>query len=221
MPAAVKLSVGLRPTGTTASVPNDKIAKLMYYLSCVLRGCGLAIIKDELLDYTSHQRLTRAQRDAVIVAAYTYSPDELLNKVIFLDDDGELCGTSQNEFFEITTAAQFLAVQEQALLGGDMRQINKIMVFRRSWLVNNYFEPMRQCEPRLKELLGLTSKHCSHCNGQTGRCACMSGCPRRGGSECMPLVVVIEEAAATSGQASQPSSPVLNEPEDCCCCCIC
>eukprot|EP00180_Rhodochaete_pulchella_P001112 Plantae.Rhodophyta-Rhodochaete_pulchella.ctg1928.p1 GENE.Plantae.Rhodophyta-Rhodochaete_pulchella.ctg1928~~Plantae.Rhodophyta-Rhodochaete_pulchella.ctg1928.p1 ORF type:complete len:473 (-),score=45.52 Plantae.Rhodophyta-Rhodochaete_pulchella.ctg1928:823-2241(-) len=203
MAAALRLSFGLREIGSTTSVPDDMIAMLMYYMACALRGCGLDIIQDELLAFKSYHRLTQVQRDAVILAAYRYSPDELLNKVIFLDDDGELCGTSLNKFFEVTAAARFLSVQQQALLGGSLRQIRKIMVFKRQWLDRYYLGPMRQCKSRLEEILSLSSKHCSHCKGERGQCACDAGCHRQGRSECVSLVSLLEDLAAMGEEHEQ------------------
>ncbi|CAF4245016.1 unnamed protein product, partial [Adineta steineri] len=89
---------GIRETGTTTSVPNNDIARCMYYLKCV---CAVIDCNDaNILRYTNYNNywiLSDSEDEIVYKLCLTLSPDEFEDKVFFESD--AMCGSSGNNFF--------------------------------------------------------------------------------------------------------------------------
>ena len=82
-------SIGIKSTGTTASVPKNCNAQLMYYLSCV-NSClpDLDAIPPRLLDYENYIKLDDEERALLFAVAYLFEPKCLNDaRVFFLVDD--------------------------------------------------------------------------------------------------------------------------------------
>lgn len=142
--------VGIKDISTTASVPNNPRAKLMYYLNCVAGVIQLDspnLIR--LRDYRNHYLLNESEIDALLALVILFSPDELSGKVFFPSED---CGGSTNQFFELNSVSQTLAVADNILIGGERKRVAKVMFFQRSWMENYYFSPIRSFQGRLQRL---------------------------------------------------------------------
>lgn len=196
----------VRKTGQRVGVPPHDVCRLSYYLRSSTLSCGVDIIVDDLVDFKNAHKLPSSRIDAIFELAVTsFKVDNLLNKTIFEDDDGSLCGDSDNEFLEITRVTSILSVQSQVLLGGKVSNVSKIMFFKPVWLKRNYYEPLQRNRARLVRHIGVTesplglvqeileavekeigekSQHCSHCKGLDGDCACKSSCPTKEKTKC-------------------------------------
>ena len=64
----------------------------------------------------------------------------LSDKVIFHNE--ELCGDS-NKFFELSVAQNRLAVTDSILIGGQRRQVQKMMLFKLGWIDTYWGAPMK------------------------------------------------------------------------------
>ena len=141
---------GMKDISRTVTVPGNSKAKLMYYLSCVktvfqLDGSTL----QRLTDYHNYHLLTDPETDALLAMVILFSPDELLGKVFFHDED---CGGGNNQFFELSAVSHMLAVTDNVLIGGERKRVAKVMFFQRSWLDTYYFTPVRSFEGRLQRM---------------------------------------------------------------------
>ena len=126
-------------TGTRTNIPSDPKAKLMYYVSCV---CSVLEMNDHegirrLRDYDRYYCLTESETDELLILCYLLSPDKLIGKCFFPDD--ELCGDSNNEFYELSEVQSRLLVTQNVTIGHQTRRVNKIMCFKMAWMRNNYF----------------------------------------------------------------------------------
>ena len=150
MAGFVAQRVGLRDISRTVTVPSNAKAKLMYYLSCVKTVIQLNDSPlQRLTDYANYHLLTDPEIDALLAMVVLFSPDELLGKVFFPDED---CGGGSNQFFELSAVSHMLAVTDNVLIGGERKRVAKVMFFKRSWLENNYFTPLRSFEGRLQRM---------------------------------------------------------------------
>ena len=131
-----RTQLGFEKTGHTVTVADNPRAKLMYYLSCV---SGVLEMNDpnlnRLKNYSRYYNLDNDEEQILLRLVLLLSPDLLLGKVFFPSD--ELCGNSQNEFYKITHARNFFAIQQNIMIGGERKRIVKIMTFKRSWLNEN------------------------------------------------------------------------------------
>ena len=151
MAGFVAQRVGMRDISTTATVPDNSKARLMYYLSCVKTVIQLNDSTFERLsDYDNYHLLTDAEIDALLAMVILFSPDELVGKVFFPDED---CGGQNNQFFELSAVSHTLTVTDNILIGGERKRVAKVMFFKRSWLDNNYLTPLKSFEGRLKKMV--------------------------------------------------------------------
>ena len=113
MATAAQISVDVKEIGHSTVVPDNDVARLMYYLNCITVGVGVDILDNDLVDFKNYWRLSPARRSLVFEAALLFSPDEVINKIIFQDDDGTvITGTSQNEFCNISVACDVVSLQQ-------------------------------------------------------------------------------------------------------------
>lgn len=137
----------IEQTGQTTQVPNNDVAKCMYYLSCVCNTieCNEGQIR-RYTDYQNYWKLSNAEHEIVYKLCITLSPDEFEDKVFFESD--AMCGNSGNEFYKIGQVQNRLLVVESLMVAGRTRRVTKIMTYKRHWMVNNYFAPMNQLANR-------------------------------------------------------------------------
>jgi len=128
--------------GTFITVPNADIAKIMYYLDCV---CTVIDYNEGNIqryrNYSNWADMSDEEDRLIFVLALALSPDELENKIFF--NSPELCPDASNEFYEIGQVKNQLFVVGSIVIGGQQRQVKKIMAYKQSWMQNNYYQPMR------------------------------------------------------------------------------
>lgn len=138
-----RVNFNVRNITVDVTVPNTPVARLMYYLNCL---CSLLQLDTSdspnihrLTQYSLHWALTPAQKRELAVLCLILSPDELLNKCIFIDNNLKRL----NEFYEISAVQDQLFVSSSIIINGQRKRVNKIMFCRHFWLNKNYIEPMR------------------------------------------------------------------------------
>jgi hypothetical protein len=139
---------GIKDVSQTINVPNNDVARLMYYLNSV---CYTIEYNDNNIsryrNCSNWSLLSNEEIRLLVVLCYTLSPDIFDNKVFFQSD--ALCGNSSNKFFEINQVrTQLLAVQSIAIAGRTYR-VNKIMTYKMSWMQYYYLNPMKNLAQRL------------------------------------------------------------------------
>ncbi|KAL3863095.1 hypothetical protein ACJMK2_004871 [Sinanodonta woodiana] len=137
-----RTELGVRDIGQSADVPNDPRAKLMYYLSCMTTVLDLND-HPNLYRLTNYNAYSLSEDDTarLIILCLLLSPEILLNKCIFQDD--EMCGDSENKFYEISAVSNQLLLTNSILIGGQQRAVHKIMTFKMSWLEQHWSEPIK------------------------------------------------------------------------------
>ena len=128
-----RTQLGLKPTGTTTTVPENPKAKLMYYLNCMAyvlnldnEDVDIARLKDYQNNYL---RLTDQETDLLIMlCGVVLKPDVLLNKCIFQSD--ALCGNACGKFYELEAVSDRLLVAGSVMVGGRTKRVSKILAFK-------------------------------------------------------------------------------------------
>ena len=128
--------------GQSVTIPNADIARIMYYIDCV---CTVIDYRDNDIqryrNYSNWANMSDAEDRLIFLLALALSPDELEDKVFFNDSD--LCGDSNNQFYEIGQVRNQLLVVQSVVVGGQSRQVKKIMAYELAWMNQFYFQPMR------------------------------------------------------------------------------
>ena len=124
------------------TVPNNDIANLMYYFSCVCNEveCDMTPQMRRLANYSNYSNITINEVRQLIALCYVFSPDVFVDKVFFHSD--ALCGNSSNKFYEISQVSNRLLAVSSIVIAGQTRRVNQIMTYTMAWMKNNYIEPM-------------------------------------------------------------------------------
>ncbi len=93
--------VQVNSIGKKVTVPNNDIARLMYYLSCVDTVINYNEI-DNLTDYNSYYLLTDNEIDILIETVLILNPKYFVDAGIFILDSYLVPDDMNNEFYEIT-----------------------------------------------------------------------------------------------------------------------
>lgn len=146
-----KTDVGVKEFGRDVEVAENPTAKLMYYLDSICYV--LNIEKTErnirkLRDYQNYRRLSDEEINNLIVLCVLFSPDVLLGKCIFPDE--EMCGMDMNKFYELSAVSHRFLVTEEIVIGGQTRRVQKILFFRDIWLECFYLEPIKQYQSKIE-----------------------------------------------------------------------
>ncbi|XP_069119440.1 uncharacterized protein [Argopecten irradians] len=146
--------VGIRDIGEKVIIPHHPIARAMYLLKCL---CDVLDLDEgsnnlqKLTDFRNYHLLS-SESDIEALAEYILSlkPDELKNKCIFLNE--EMCGNSNNKFFELAEVRQNMIIMNKVLVAGQQRRVKKIMVYNRVWLNQYLVTPLHYLSDQLKRI---------------------------------------------------------------------
>jgi hypothetical protein len=135
--------IGVKYTGYKVDVPNNDVARLMYYLQCVCTSIEIEQDAEvqRFTSYNNYAYLSVEEQRVLLGLCYTFSPDVLEDKVFFHNET--LCGDNLNEFLEISEVRQQFLAAESILIAGQTREVNKIMVYKMQWMRINYFQSMQ------------------------------------------------------------------------------
>lgn len=153
MAALSRVQIGVKEFGHDVDVSESPKAQLMYYLDSICYV--LDIDKTErnirrLRDYRNHSQLTEDEVDQLLIICILFSPDELINKCIFQDD--EMCGNAMNKFYELNAVSNRFLVTDNIIIGGESRHVRKILCFRDLWLHQCYIAPLQHFQTRIRTI---------------------------------------------------------------------
>ena len=135
-------NISIIPIGERTTVPNDDVARLMYYLSCVDTVINYQGI-DKLSDFRNYKRLTHDDMIVLFKLVLLFNPEIFLNAKIFILQIEPLPNGADNQFFEITNERIGIHINNQILIGGRTVRVMKFMVCNPTWLMRNYYRPWK------------------------------------------------------------------------------
>ena len=144
----------VRMFGNNASVPNNAIAKSMYYLNCVA-----AVIQYEdsaLTDFQNYHELSGEELVIVYNLAKLLNPSLFLQYGIFILNPN-LVFDAYNQFYEITDETIGVHVNQEISIGGRLVKVLKLMACNRNWLSSFYFQPIAEIESFIRRYKNRTT----------------------------------------------------------------
>ena len=138
---AQKTEIGFKDVTAKTTVPDNHLAKLMYYFKCV---CNVFEMNDmanikRLIDFQNYFYLTRADQRDLFNLCLIFNPRLLENKVFFCIED---CGGLPNRFVELSLAEAKVAVVSDLLIGGLSRKVTNVMFYEKQWMDHFYDFPL-------------------------------------------------------------------------------
>ena len=137
--------------GEEVTIPNDNIAKLMYYLNCV----STVIDYNEpnlLTDYQNYTRLDSKGRQIVYELACILDPKIFIDNGIFIVDSDLPPEYFPNKFVKITDetivlhANREIHANREVMIGGKIRKALNVMICDPKWLSSFYYIPKELIE---------------------------------------------------------------------------
>ncbi|CAF1435211.1 unnamed protein product [Rotaria magnacalcarata] len=143
----------IKRTTVTATIPENNVARLMYYLNCVCTAidCNDDAQIQRFTSYQNWKQLAIDDQKVLFFLCFTFNPDVFNDKVFFQNDS--LCVHHENEFYEINQQNHVLVGSESILIAGRLRRVTKFMTYKLSWLQKYYIGPMGWLTERLNRPL--------------------------------------------------------------------
>ena len=135
-------NVKVETFGERTFVPDDDVAKLMYYLSCVDTVINYNEI-DRLSDYENYDLLSVDSLTELFKLVLLFNPEIFIEAGIFILDENLLIYGMDNQFYQITDERIGIHVNNEIMIGGRTVKVLKVMACNESWLVRNYFRPWK------------------------------------------------------------------------------
>ena len=139
---------GIKDIFTSGKVPNNDIAKLMYYLKNVFTALKCKRFSD-FTNYKNYYTLSNSEINELIQLAKTFNPQIMIDKNVFiLQEDLD----ADNKFIEITDEIMNIHPNEEILINGIITKISKLMLYKDKWLNKIYYHPLDRLNERFHGL---------------------------------------------------------------------
>jgi hypothetical protein len=125
----------------TVYVPENDLAKLMYYLKCVSNVLNYREL-DKYTDYANYNLLSQEDEKKVYAFALILKPEILLKANVFIIAPNLLTKGSSNQFFIITDERIGVHVSQEVTIGGRAVKVLEVMICNENWIKDNYFQPL-------------------------------------------------------------------------------
>jgi hypothetical protein len=126
------------------SIPEDNIAKLMYFLNAV-HNCVDVAFDDRLINYRYYYDLSDEERREVVTFAHRYRPAALRNVIFYeVDDTSYMLTTTSNRFLELNdpvVIGSFNLPSNVVLVDGVQHVIRRVMIYKRVWAREFFMDP--------------------------------------------------------------------------------
>ena len=130
---------------TNATVPNNDLAYLMYYLKCVF-----TVLKcnqfSNLTNYNNFANLSDSDINQLMKLIKLFNPELMIKiKVFVLNEELD----RSNRFFKITNESMNFHANQEIVIGGIVTNFAEIMVYRSKWLIDVYYSPLNRLIKRV------------------------------------------------------------------------
>ncbi len=156
-------NVKVKIFGKLVDIPNDPIAKLMYYLNCINEVINYE--SNTLIDYENYKSLSIEEANFVYRLAKVLNPHKFTDAGIFRCEPNFNFNGSGNGFFKRTDETKFFHVDENIMIEGKSVKVLNGMIYNNNWLSTYYYNPIDMIEERKRKRLGIepVSMICFYC----------------------------------------------------------
>ncbi len=177
-------SLDVKPIGRTVTIPDNRLAKLMYYLDCVFT----VIQYDQnsrLTDFRNYYLLSKEEEQTVLGLVALFNPKVMVDLSLFIVSPNLVPYGSTNEFYQITDDRIGVHVNSEVVIGGRVIKVLKIMACTETWIDRYYIQPANSyTRPQLTS--GSNYKYSSYQSNNSNNNQNQSCC-----KTCIGLIVII------------------------------
>ena len=130
--------IAVRDTTREVFIPGNPKAKLMYYLNCI----SVVLNTNKLsryINYSQYYLIPDSEIPEIVALALLFSPEIMIKSGIFINEENL---DLSNRFLEITGETIGIHANQEIVIGGIVVIVLKIMLFKKNWLINYYFDPL-------------------------------------------------------------------------------
>ena len=131
-------------------IPDNKLAKLMYYLECVF-----TVIKSDIhkryTNYNNYYLISKLEEQTILNLVSTFNLKVMKELNLFIIEPISLPNNKENEFYDISNERFKGKIKSEVNIDEVTRKVLKIMVCTQSWINKYYKEPLNEYE-NLREI---------------------------------------------------------------------
>ena len=131
-------------------IPDNKLAKLMYYLECVF-----TVIKSDIhkryTNYNNYYLISKLEEQTILNLVSTFNLKVMKELNLFIIEPISLPNNKENEFYDISNERFKGKIKSEVNIDEVTRKVLKIMVCTQSWINKYYEEPLNEYE-NLREI---------------------------------------------------------------------
>lgn len=138
----------VEPYGNVTTIPDNIVAKLMYYLDCV---SNIVQYDDNTFtDYQNYDKLNEEEIAAVFALAIVLHPQLFIDAKIFIVNP-DLLIDAGNQFYKITDETIGVHVNQEIMIGGRTVKVLNVMACNENWLTKYYYTPINAVNRMISE----------------------------------------------------------------------
>jgi hypothetical protein len=138
----------LKGMGEVATIPNNDIAKLMFYFSCIEQCSTLTFGK--FSKYSDYRDIVYEDLLEMVELANLFTPRKLYEINAFMLAGDETIEAA-NEFFAFDKDEFKGTIDENISIGKYKGKLNLIMVYKSIWAETFYYAPLSNISASIKE----------------------------------------------------------------------
>ena len=186
-------------------IPDNKLAKLMYYLQCVFTVIE-SDAETRYTNYNNYYLLSKLEEQTVLGLVSTFNPTLMIELNLFKIEPDFVPIGKENEFYDISDEKFEGKIKSEVTIAEAPRKVLKVMACKQSWINKYYEEPLKEFEnptkieekkEEKKETNYLHSnrnlyyrEHEKECNCCACTCGCCCECDCDGAFLC-PLYIIL------------------------------
>ena len=124
-------------------VPDNKLAKLMYYLDCVIKLVDFDLEK-RYYNYNNYYLITKEEEQTILKMLSLFNPSIMENLSLFVVNPSLIPVGKENEFYDINN--NFMKIQSQVYISGRTLRVKGFMACNRAWIGKYYYTPIQGFE---------------------------------------------------------------------------
>ncbi len=132
-------------------IPNNKLAKLIYYLECVftvIQTDRETIYKNK---YFNYHLVSKEEEENILDLVSKFNSKVMLELNLFVIEPDFVPIDEENQFYDISDKKFEGKVNSEVIIGEITRKVLKVMACKQSWIDKYYSEPLKEYENSSKE----------------------------------------------------------------------
>ena len=126
-------------------VPDDKLAKLMYYLNCIFKIIDYQI-EERYYYYPNFYLLTKGEEETILKLVNIFRPEIMKSLSLFLPNSDLLSPEEDHKFYELTDDIGGVPPPSDVVIDNTNLKVLKVMACNESWINKYYDQPLQEYE---------------------------------------------------------------------------